>query len=285
MSNNYDSMAGSLSDGTRLGNVALGASVVAATVWPDVFLAPIPADKSGFLLKQLQRIPVKNVNLPGPTGGMTTIGVTNVIVRLFMIRTDTGMMCQACSHIHESGNKGLDHLHELNNEYYSIRPTTWQANDQEAYSEQLRKYRDSVLNTYALAWETALLTSIVAVLRFIQLAVSALICGILAIMAGLYWATVFIPPLSGFAQAVRTAGTVIARFVPTIIRVMDEAMVMVGYAHAGLIGIRTGQAAISDSIRLGNGEGFRILGGAGVEVMNDFIKKISKGQVNVLSGF
>jgi hypothetical protein len=284
MSNTYDSMAGALSSGNELGNVALVSSLIACTVWPEHLLAPIPAAKSGILLSQLEkRVPVKTVNLP--VHGAVDVGPTNVPTRLALIRTDTGKMLQACSRIHESGSAGLRYLEELNKQYYSVSPATWESNDQAAYSKQLLDYRNSVQNTYCLAWETALLTSIVAVLRFVQLAIAAVIAGILAAMAIAYWALVFIPFTSAAAQSIRTAGTAIARTLPTIIRVMDEIMVKVGWVHAGILGVRTAQAAISDSMRLDDGEGFRVLGGAAVEVLGDLVKKLTKGQVNVLSGF
>jgi hypothetical protein len=172
MSNTYDSMAGALASGNELGNIALVSSLIACTVWPEHLLAPIPAAKSGILLSQLEkRVPVKTVNLP--VHGAVQVGPTNVPTRLALIRTDTGKMLQACSRIHESGSAGLRYLEELNKQYYSVSPATWESNDQAAYSKQLLDYRNSVQNTYCLAWETALLTPIVATLRFLQLAIAA----------------------------------------------------------------------------------------------------------------
>ncbi|HEX5597423.1 MAG TPA: hypothetical protein VFX61_15605 [Micromonosporaceae bacterium] len=288
MSNNYDSMAGAMSSGNELGEVALYSSLVACSVWPEHLLAPIPADKSGILLKQLQRIPTKDITVSLPTGSVAaSVGVTNVPARLFLIRTDTGKMLQACSMMHESGSAGHRFLEELDRQYYSISTGAWAANDQEAYSRELSKYRNAVQNTYCLAWETALLTSIVATLRFIQLAIAAALAGILAVMATAFWAVVFIPVVGqGLATSIRTAGMALARMLPTVIRMMDEIMVKVGWVHAGLLAVRTAQAAISDNMRLGDNKGFSDLGKGAGEVLDDLLKKlILNRQASVLSGF
>ncbi|WP_020577945.1 hypothetical protein [Actinopolymorpha alba] len=289
MSNAYDSMAGAFSSGKVLGWTAFGSSLVACSVWPELLL-PIPADKSGFLLNQLGKVGAKwNLNRSMSLGGQTitvTGGVlTSVPLRLKLIITDTGKMLEACSRIHESGSAGKTYLEALNDQYYSITPDVWQANDQEAYSERLRKYRDSVQNTYCLAWETAALTAVVGSLRFIQMAIACALAGVLAILAAAFWIAVAIPFGQGVAVSIRNAGQVIARMLPRVIRIMDEIMVKVGQAHAALVAVRTFQAGISDSIRLGDAEGYKDMGDAALETLGDMLKKLSKGQVNVLTGF
>ncbi|MET9022377.1 hypothetical protein ABZV93_20585 [Actinopolymorpha sp. NPDC004070] len=288
MANAYDSMAGAFSSGETLGKTAFMSSIVACSVWPELLL-PIPADKSGILLKQLQRVGQKwklnrSVSLGGQTLTVTGGVLTSVPVRLKLIVTDTGKMLQACSRIHESGSAGKRYLEDLNGLYYSITPEVWQANDQAAYSERLRKHRDSVQNTYCLAWETAALTAVVGSLRFAQMAISCVLAGILAIMAAAFWIAMAIPFGQGVAVSIRNAGQVIARMLPRIIRLMDEIMLRVGQAHAALVALRTLEAGVSDSIRLGNGEGYKDMGDAAIRAAGDLVEKLKRKQLAVLTG-
>lgn len=278
MGNNYDSMAGAFSSGKALGMTAFGCSLVACSVWP-LLLRPIPAAKSGLLLKYLEKlskkVPGSNrtvAGIPGATmGGM----VTNVPARLMLIITDTGAMLQACSAIDESGAKGRDFLEVLNKQYYSIGPTAWEANDQKEYQKRLGQYRDSVVNTCCLAEEAAMLTAIVGSLRFAQHLITSILTGILAVLAAVFWAVVFIPVVGqAWAASIRTAGTALANMLPTIIRVMDEIMAKVGLAHASLLAVRTGQAGISDEMRLKDGGGLGDLGGAGGSILVNLWGKI-----------
>lgn len=285
MGNNYDSMASGMSSGKTLGEAAFYSCIVACTVWPEL-LQPIPAAKSGMLLKHIEKFAAKmpkakqTVNLPGGSylGGLSGHAsfqdiATSVPVRLRLIVTDTGQMLQACSQIDQSGQTGRQYIDELNNQYYSITPDVWQQNDQRAFSERLRKDRDAAVNTACLAEEAAMMTSIIATLRFAQHAVSAALCGVLAIGAAAFWVAMAIPFGQGVAASIRSALTPIANMLPRIIQLMDQAMVMAGLAHASLLGVRTLQAGISDEIRLEDGGGMQDLLGAAGDTMADIVEK------------
>lgn len=278
-------MAGALSSGQTLGHTAFISSLVACSVWPEL-LQPIPAAKSGMLLKQIEKhvdkIPrAKNtINLPGGdylgglSGHATLADVaTSVPIRLRLIVTDTGTMAQACSEIDQSAEAGRRYLEELNQHFYSISPDVWAQNDQESYSERLRKERDAVVNTCCLAEEAAMMTAIIATLRFIQHAISAVLCGILGVLAAAFWVAMAIPGGQGAAASIRSAGTPIANMVPRIVQIMDQTMVACGLAHAGILAARTLQAGISDELRLEDGGGLSDLLGAGGETLADIAEK------------
>ena len=285
MGNNYDSMAGALSSGETLGTTAFISSIVACSVWPEL-LQPIPADKSGLLLKMLQehvkKIPAagRTMSLPGGSylGGLSGHAswadvATSVPVRLRLIVTDTGKMLQACSEIDQSAQAARRYLAELDDHYYSISPDVWQANDQEAFSERLRKHRDAVVNTCCLAEEAAMLTAVIGTLRFAQHAITAVLAGILAVLSVAFWIAMAIPFGQGVAASIRSAGTPIANMLPRIVQIMDEAMAVCGKVHAGLLGIRTIEAGISDEIRLEDGGGMSDLLSAGGTTIADIADK------------
>ncbi|GAB3426673.1 hypothetical protein [Flindersiella endophytica] len=285
MGNNYDSMASGLSSGKALGETAFYTCLVACTVWPEL-LQPIPAAKSGMLMKQIEsmagKIPrAKNtMNLPGGSylGGLSGHAsfqdiATSVPIRLRLIVTDTGQMLRACSEIDQSAEEGRRYVEALNHHYYSISPDVWNQNDQKAYSERLRKDRDAAVNTACLAEEAAMMTAIIATLRFAQHAISAALCGVLAAGAAAFWVAMCIPFGQGVAASIRSALTPVANMLPRIIQIMDEAMTMAGLAHASLLGVRTLQAGISDEIRLDDGGGLKDLLGAGGDTIGDIADK------------
>ncbi len=287
MGNNYDSMAGALSSGESLGYTAFVSSIVACSVWPEL-LQPIPAAKSGLLLKTIEshvsKIPRagNTMSLPGGSylGGLSGHAswadvATSVPIRLRLIITDTGTMLRACSEIDQSAEQARRYLDELDRHYYSISEDVWRANDQEAYCERLRKHRDSVVNTCCLAEEAAMLTAVIGTLRFVQHAITAVLAGILAVLAAAFWIAMAIPFGQAAAVSIRSAGTAIANMLPRIVQVMDEAMVMCGLAHASLLGIRTLQAGISDELRLADGGGMSDLLGAGGATLADVAEKFT----------
>ena len=287
MGNNYDSMAGALSSGESLGYTAFVSSIVACSVWPEL-LQPIPAAKSGLLLKTIERHVSKipragnTMSLPGGSylGGLSGHAswadvATSVPIRLRLIITDTGTMLRACSEIDQSAEQARRYLDELDRHYYSISEDVWRANDQEAYCERLRKHRDSVVNTCCLAEEAAMLTAVIGTLRFVQHAITAVLAGILAVLAAAFWIAMAIPFGQAAAASIRSAGTAIANMLPRIVQVMDEAMVMCGLAHASLLGIRTLQAGISDELRLADGGGMSDLLGAGGATLADVAEKFT----------
>lgn len=294
MGNNYDSMAGALSSGKSLGYTAFVSSIVACSVWPEL-LQPIPAAKSGMLLKQVEshvgKIPGsgRTMSMPGGSylGGLSGHAswsdvATSVPSRLRLIITDTGQMLQACSEIDQSGAVGRQYLDDLDRYYYSVSEDVWRSNDQEAFSERLRKHRDSVVNTCCLAEEAAMLTAVIGTLRFVQHAVTAVLAGILAVLAASFWIAMAIPFGQGVAASIRSAGTPIANMLPRIVQIMDEAMVMCGIAHASLLGIRTMQAGISDEIRLHDGGGMSdLLHSSGAtlgDIADKFLDKLQPWQ-------
>lgn len=280
MSNTYDSMSGGLSSGKSLGEAAFVASLVACSVWPELLL-PVPAAKSGFLLNSMEKLAsngwlTKSLSIQGQA---TSIGgmLTSVPMRVKLIVTDTGQMLQACSQLHESGSTGLTFLEELNEITYSITPESWQANDQVAYSEKLLSYRNSVQNTYCLAQESAM----IATLRFAQMAIAA----VLAAMAVAFWIAMAVPFGQPFAMSIRTFGTSLVTMLKTVIQTMDEIMLMVGQGASAIMAARTVEAGISDSIRLGENEGMKDLGGSAIDVLGDMLTRLSKGKITDLSGF
>lgn len=284
MSNTYDSMSGGLSSGKSLGEAAFVASLVACSVWPELLL-PVPAAKSGFLLNSMEKLAsngwlTKSLSIQGQA---TSIGgmLTSVPMRVKLIVTDTGQMLQACSQLHESGSTGLTFLEELNEITYSITPESWQANDQVAYSEKLLSYRNSVQNTYCLAQESAMIAAIVATLRFAQMAIAA----VLAAMAVAFWIAMAVPFGQPFAMSIRTFGTSLVTMLKTVIQTMDEIMLMVGQGASAIMAARTVEAGISDSIRLGENEGMKDLGGSAIDVLGDMLTRLSKGKITDLSGF
>lgn len=288
MTNNYDSMASGLSSGKTLGETAFVASLVACTVWPELLL-PLPAAKSGFFLKSMEKVAGKGwlAKSLAIQGQATSIGgmLTSVPMRLKLIITDTGQMLQACSQLQESGATGLAYLQELDEIYYSINPASWHANDQEEYGKKLLSYRNSVQNTYCLAQESALISSIVATLRFAQMAIAAVLAGVLAAMAVAFWIAMAIPFGQGFAMSIRTFGTSMVTMLKTVIQTMDEIMLVVGQGAAGIMAARTLEAGISDTIRLGTNEGMKDLGGSAIDVLGDMLTRLSKGKITDMSGF
>ncbi|REF38285.1 hypothetical protein [Thermasporomyces composti] len=204
--------------------------------------------------------------------------VTSVPSRLRLIITDTGAMLRACAEIDRAAETARRYLEDLNQQYYSVTPMVWSANDQEAFAERLRKYRDSVVNTCCLAEESAMLTAVIATLRFVQHAVTAVLAGTLAVLAAAFWVAMAVPGGQPVATSIRSSGTPLANTLPRIVRIMDEVMVRCGQVHASLLAIRTLEAGISDEIRLEDGGGMSdVLRSAGLtlgDVVEKFLSKL-----------
>ncbi|WP_460514802.1 hypothetical protein [Flindersiella endophytica] len=288
MSNNYDSMAGAFSSGKTLGTTAFVSSLVACSVWPELLL-PIPADKSGIFMKQvlgrianLERLQ-KSVSIAGQStalGGM----LLSVPMRLKLVVTDTGAMLHACGRIHESGQTARDYLDALNKSYYSITPDVWQANDQKAFSERLRKYRDSVVNTCCLCEEIAMITSVIGTLRFVQHAICAALATAMAVMAAAFWVAMAIPFGQGVATAIRNIGTTLAKILRKTVQLMDEIMVKVGLVGASLVAARSAQAVLSDAYRLGD-DAMGDAGNALKQTLGDVWDKLKDKKLAFLTGW
>lgn len=155
-----------------------------------------------------------------------------------------------------------------------------------AYGEKVLNYRNSVQNTYCLAQESAMIAAIVATLWFAQMAIAAVLTGVLAAMAVAFWIAMAIPFGQGFAMSIRTFGTSMVTMLKTVIQTMDELMIVVGQGGASAImAARTLEAGISDTIRLGKNEGLMDLGGSAINVLGDMRSRLSKGQITDLSGF
>jgi hypothetical protein len=286
MSNRYDAMAGQLADGKTAGMTAIGSSIVASIVFPEYLLTPIQPSKSGLMLKILGRVPLQKIPTPSVLNlpvDSVTVGATNVPMRLALILTDTGAMCRACARLQDSADAGYCYAQDLEDQHRSVSEKTWQANDQKAFSGSFDSYYKSVRGTALLAEFSAMMTSVIAVLRYVQLAVSMVLSLILAIVAAIYLATFWFPPTAAFAQQLRTSFLPVARALRVIIRFLDEIMVQVGMTHAGIMASGTLLAAQYDDITLGDLRGTDILGDAGVEVMGDLLKKLTKGHVDILS--
>ena len=290
MGNPYQGMVGALSPGQGLGYAAFGSSVVACAVFPQLLL-PIPADKSGLMLKTMAKL--GSSNAPGMSRSLgfaanaTAGGVlTSVPVRLKLITTDTGQMMQAVATTYDSGEKGHDYWRELERLSLQVGPSTWSAADQEAFAEKLSDYMQAVLNTYCLEWDVALVTSVVCVMRFVQLSIAAVMAGILAIMAVTALAALAIPVFGwGYFVAIAQAGQPLANALRTVIQVMDQIMVTVAMAAGAILSVRTAQAAISDDMRLDtDGAGLGDLGQSVIATLGDMVDKYSKG-LSDFSGF
>lgn len=288
--NPYQGMVGGLSAGETLGNVAMVSSLVACTVWPEL-LAPVPAAKSGLLLKYLGKLGAvdkapmnKTIAFAGnaQAGGL----LTSVPMRLMLIRTRTDQMMQAIATLYDSGEKGHTFALDLYDQIDSVTPTTWQAEDQAATSKRLSQFGKASLNTYCLEWDTALVMSIVCILRFAQLSIAAILAGILAALAIAYWAVVWIPFFGqGAAATIRGIGTVLAKVLRTVVRVMDEVMVKVALAAGSIVLARVAQAAVSDDMRLDtDGAGWGDLGESVIGTLDDMVKKYNK-LPTAMSGF
>ena len=154
-----------------------------------------------------------------------------------------------------------------------------------AYGEKVLNYRNSVQNTYCLALESAMIAAIVATLWFAQMAIAAVLTGVLAAMAVAFWIAMAIPFGQGFAMSIRTFGTLMVTMLKTVIQTMDELMIVVGQGASAIMAARTLEAGISDTIRLGKNEGLMDLGGSAINVLGDMLSRLSKGQITDLSGF
>ena len=122
------------------------------------------------------------------------------------------------------------------------------------------------------------MTSAVAMLRFMQLLISMVIMVALAAMAVAFWILMAIPFGQGAAMTIRNFGRPLIKTVQTIIRVMDEIMVKVGWAHASAIGVMGLLAAGVDSYEVGEieGQGWENLGQSAVETVSDLLKKYTQ---------
>ena len=290
MGNPYQGMVGALSSGQALGYTAFGSSIVACAVFPQLLL-PIPADKSGVMLKMMAKLGSSNVKGLSRSLGFaenaTAGGVlTSVPVRLKLISTDTGQMMQAVATTYDSGEKGHDFWQELQRLSLQVEPSTWAAEDQQAFESKLADYMQAVLNTYCLEWDVALVTSVVCVLRFVQLSIAAVMTGILAVMAVTALAALAIPIFGwSYFVAIAEAGQPLANALRTVIQVMDQVMVTVAMAAGAILAVRTAQAAISDDMRLDtDGAGLGDLGQSLISTLGDMVDKYSKGLTD-FSGF
>lgn len=304
MSNPYDSMAGAVGPGKEFGQIAFVSSLVACSAFPELLL-PVSAAKSGILLKQvLERAASQASRRVSRTTRvirfgksesivtqfMPTDALTSVPMRLFLIRTDTAKMMEACSKIHESATLGSQLYDELREHGDSITDENWKAEDQQEFSRLLTSHRAGILATAQLGYVTAAMTSVVAMLRFIQLTVAMAIMVALAAMAVTFWILMAIPFGQGAAMSIRNFGRPLIKTVQTIIRVMDEIMIKVGWAHAGLVGVMGLNAAAVDGYKVGEieGGGWENLGQSAVDIVGNMLEKYKrtglKG-INGLSGF
>jgi hypothetical protein len=289
MSNPYDSMEGFVGPGEAFGWTAFGSSLLACTAFWEL-LMPVPAAKSGLMLSSLQRIatrvsnktvrPTRVIRLPKSTSIITQIIPTDVMtsvpVRLFLIKTDTGAMMRACSKMHESAKIGGDLYDELREHGDSITEEVWKADDQEAFSSLLTSHRAGILATSQLGYVNAAMTATVAMLRFIQLFISMVLMVFLAAMAVVFWALMLIPFVGqGTAMSFRTSLRPVVDIARKVIQVMDEIMVKVGWAHAGLVGLMTLNAAGTDAYSTAGveGHGWENLRGSGVDILKDIAEK------------
>jgi hypothetical protein len=217
-----------------------------------------------------------------------TVGgaLTSVPVRLKLISTDTGQMMQAVASTYDSGEKGHDYWQDLERLSVQVGPSTWSAEDQEAFAAKLSDYMQAVLNTYCLEWDASLVTSVVCVLRFVQLTIAAALAGALAIMAVTALAALAIPVFGwSYFVAIAEAGQPLANALRSVIQVMDQIMVTVAMAAGAIVTVRTAQAAISDDLRLDtDAAGLGDLGRSVIATLGDMVDKYSRG-LSDFSGF
>jgi hypothetical protein len=290
MGNPYQGMVGALAPGRALGYAAFGSSVVACAAFPQLLL-PIPADNSGVMLKLMGKLGGSNAPVLSRSLGFAesaTVGgvLTSVPVRLKLISTDTGQMMRAVATTYDSGEKGHDYWVELERLSVQVQPSTWEAGDQEEFQKKFADYMQAVLNTYCLEWDVALITSIVCVLRFVQLTIASVMAGILAVMSITAIAALCIPIFGwSYFVAIVEAGQPVADALRTVIQVMDQVMVTVAMAAGAIVAVRTVQAAVSDDMRLDTeGAGLGDLGQSVISLLGDMVDKYSKG-ITDFSGF
>jgi hypothetical protein len=300
VSNPYDSMAGAVAAGNEFGETAFYSSLVACSAFPELLL-PVSAANSGILLGALQRISTQVSSRVTRTTRVIRLGkaesivtqfmptdaLTSVPMRLFLIRTDTAKMMEACSKIHESATLGSQLYDELREHGDSITEQTWKAADQEQFSTLLTVHRAGILATAQLGYVTAAMTAVTAMLRFIQLTVAMAIMVALAAMAIAFWTLMAIPFGQGAAMTIRNFGRPLIKTVQTIIRVMDEVMVKVGWAHAGLVGVMGLNAAAVDSYKIGEieGGGWQNLGESAVDIVGNMLEKWKRAGLAGMHGF
>lgn len=286
--NAYDSMAGAVGPGKEFGNIALVSSLVACTAFPEL-LMPVAAGKSGVLLSALQKISTRMSMRGGRTTRVIHLGksqsivtdfmptdaLTSVPMRLMLIRTDTAAMMEACSKIHESAKLGGELYDELVEHGDAVTDEVWKADDQEAFATLLTVHRAGILATAQLGYVTAAMTGVTAMLRFIQLTIAMAIMVCLAAMAVAFWILMAIPFCQGAAMTIRNFGRPLIKTVQTIIRVMDEIMIKVGWAHAGIVALMTLNNAGVDSysIRGIEGQGWSNIGQSGVDIVDNLCVK------------
>jgi hypothetical protein len=303
MSNTYDSMAGAVGPGKEFGDVAFYSSLAACAAFPEL-LMPVSAAKSGILLGALQRISTQVSNRTTRTTRVIRLGraesivtqfmptdaLTSVPMRLFLIRTDTAAMMNACSKMHEAAKLGSELYDDLREHGDSITEQNWKADDQEAFASLLTVHRAGILATAQLGYVTAAMTAVVAMLRFIQLTVAMAVMVALAAMAVAFWIAMAIPGGQGVAMSIRNFGRPLIKTVQTIIRVMDEIMIKVGWAHAGLVGVMGLNAAAVDGYKIDGveGEGWQNLSHSAIDIVGNMMEKWKRAGLkglNGLSGF
>ncbi|MEQ7124083.1 hypothetical protein ABN034_06120 [Actinopolymorpha sp. B11F2] len=300
MSNSYDSMAGAVGPGKEFGEIAFYSSLAACSAFPELLL-PVSAAKSGILLGALQRISGQVSKRATRTTRVIRLGkaesivsdwmpsdsLTSVPMRLALIRTDTAKMMEACSMIHESAKLGSQLYDELQQHGDSITEQNWKAADQEEFARLLTVHRAGILATAQLGYVTAAMTGVVAMLRFLQLTIAMAIMVALAAMAITFWILMAIPFGQGAAMTIRNFGRPLIKTVQTIIRVMDEIMIKVGWAHAGLVGVMGLNAAAVDGYKIGEieGGGWQNLGDSAVDIVGNMLEKYKRAGLKGLSNF
>lgn len=308
MSNPYDSMVGFVSQGKTFSTIAFASCLVACTAYPEL-LMPLPATKSGFLLKNLEKSAMgggktMGIPIPGmPKGTSRAIGLPKSVrvvtdasksqmalgfpMRIFMIRTDTAAMMKACSHIHEAAEVANKLSKEIRQHGDTITEQTWQADDQKVFAKQIDMYRISIDATMQLGYVNAALTAVVATLRFIQITICMALMGALAILAVAFWALIFIPFCQGAAMSIRNAGRPIYQIARKLVPLMEQIMVYTGWAQSGASAALTLNAAAVDSYKVGDiegGGGWQALGNSAVATVGDLLKKYERTLANAIPG-
>ncbi|GAA2760136.1 hypothetical protein [Actinopolymorpha rutila] len=300
MGNTYDSMAGAVSSGKDLGQVAFISSMIASTLAFWELWTPMPSEKSGILLNALgtmgggggkmagiwgKAAPVK---LPGVGAAKVALGMPP---RLALIRTDTATMMDACSKVHEAAKVASQLSADVVKHGSTITEQTWKAKDQEQFGEQLDMYRISLDATKQLGYVTASLTAVVAMLRFIQLAIAAALMTVLAALAVAWVAAMAMSWAfgigAGVAATIRSIGTPLVRISQKIVPVMEAVMVMVGLGHVAICTLMTANAAAVDSYKIGDigGGGWDSLQDTGLRAVEDLLEKYKRKGLKAIPDF
>lgn len=299
MGNAYDLMASKVSWGNGLGQTATISAFGAAAVFWEMW-TPIPSEKSGLLLNALGtmgggggrmggmwgKIPVK---LPNVGAAKAALGLPQ---RIALIRTDTQKMMEACSQIHEAAKAASELSAEIVRHGSSITEQNWKADDQQEFSKQLDMYRISLDATKQLGYVSAALTAVVALLRFIQLAICAALMVALAALA-IAWvaamaASWFFGVGAGIAAQIRVWANRLIDLARKAVPVMEAIMVYVGLGHVAILTLMTANAAAVDSYKIGDiegGGGWDALGDAAIRAVEDLWEKYKRKGLKGLPDF